>query len=164
VVNPEVLNRFHDQGKSVIVVTGHIGNWEWGSLSAGLFTNYNVVAFYSPMRNKPIDRIMRWSRSRFGTILSPTKGTTNTYAANKDNYPVLFAEIERIKRGYYELKLKVLTEKPVDTAQGEITHQYAAILEDYIRRHPDNWLWSHRRWKRKQPQEQESGQRPEVRG
>jgi KDO2-lipid IV(A) lauroyltransferase len=195
VVNPEVLNQFHEQGKSVIVVTGHIGNWEWGSLSAGLYTNYNVVAFYSPMRNKPIDKIMRWSRSRFGTILSPTKGTTNTFAENKDrptlyvmaadqspskvssahwihflgrttgflhgpekharnnNYPVIFAEIERIKRGYYELKLMMLTENPVETAQGEITRQYATVMEDYIRRHPDNWLWSHRRWKRKPPEE-----------
>ncbi|WP_291861916.1 lysophospholipid acyltransferase family protein [Marinilabilia sp.] len=194
VVNPELLNRFHAQGKSVIVVTGHIGNWEWGSLSAGIFTNYNVVAFYSPMRNKPIDKMMRWSRSRFGTILSPTKGTTNTFAENKDcptlyvmaadqspskvssahwihflgrttgflhgpekharhnNYPVIFAEIDRIKRGHYELELKILTEKPIETAQGEITRQYAKVLEDYIRRHPDNWLWSHRRWKRKPPQ------------
>ena len=194
VLNPEVLNHFHEQGKSVIVVTGHIGNWEWGSLSAGIFTNFNVVAFYSPMRNKPIDKMMQWSRSRFGTILSPTKGTTNTFAENKgkptlylmaadqspskvtsahwfnflgritgflhgpekharnNNYPVVFADIERIKRGYYELKLSVLTEKPKETEQGEITKQYATVLENYIRRHPDNWLWSHRRWKRKPPE------------
>jgi KDO2-lipid IV(A) lauroyltransferase len=66
---------------------------------------------------------------------------------------VIFAEIERIKRGYYELKLMMLTENPVETAQGEITRQYATVMEDYIRRHPDNWLWSHRRWKRKPPEE-----------
>ena len=198
ILNPELLNQFYDQGKSVIVVTGHIGNWEWGSLSAGLYTDFNVVAFYSPMRNKPIDKMMRWSRSRFGTILSPTKGTTNTFEANKkrptlylmaadqspskvssahwihflgrttaflhgpekharhNNYPVVFVDIERIKRGYYELKLTILTENPDKTTHGEITGRYAAILENYIRRHPDNWLWSHRRWKKKPPQEKQS--------
>lgn len=198
VLNPEVLNQFYEQRKSVILVTGHIGNWEWGSLSAGIFTNYNVVAFYSPMRNKAIDKMMQWSRSRFGTILSPTKGTTNTFAENKNkptlylmaadqsplkvtsahwfnflgrttgflhgpekhacnnNYPVIFADIERIKRGYYELKLSVLAEKPPETNHGEITKKYASMLEDYIHRHPDNWLWSHRRWKRKPLQQKQS--------
>ncbi|MDR0364142.1 MAG: hypothetical protein LBH92_03885 [Bacteroidales bacterium] len=25
------------------------------------------------------------------------------------------------------------------------------MLEEHIKRHPDNWLWSHRRWKRTRP-------------
>ncbi|MBI1806750.1 MAG: lysophospholipid acyltransferase family protein, partial [Ignavibacteria bacterium] len=29
----------------------------------------------------------------------------------------------------------------------ELTRRHTAILERYIRRYPDHWLWMHRRWK-----------------
>jgi len=29
----------------------------------------------------------------------------------------------------------------------ELTKRHTAILERYIRRYPDHWLWMHRRWK-----------------
>ena len=28
-----------------------------------------------------------------------------------------------------------------------ITQQYTAVLESYVRKHPDHWLWGHRRFK-----------------
>jgi len=31
--------------------------------------------------------------------------------------------------------------------EGELTRQYVRYLEAVIRRNPDMWLWSHRRWK-----------------
>ncbi len=30
---------------------------------------------------------------------------------------------------------------------GEITSRYTAMLETLIRKHPDQWLWQHKRWK-----------------
>jgi KDO2-lipid IV(A) lauroyltransferase len=38
-------------------------------------------------------------------------------------------------------------ENPKDTAPGDITKKYVRFIEDAIRANPDNWLWSHRRWK-----------------
>ena len=29
----------------------------------------------------------------------------------------------------------------------ELTRRHTAILERYIRQHPDHWLWMHKRWK-----------------
>lgn len=191
VLNPEILDPYFRKNQSLVLVTGHLGNWEWGSLSAGLYTNYQVIAFYSSLRNKQIDKILRWSRSRFGTILAPTNGTTQTFKENQqqptlfimaadqspskvasahwvnflgrptaflhgpekharnNNYPVVFAEIERVKRGFYELTLSVLAEKPEALEKGEITRRYAGTIETCIRKNPANWLWSHRRWKHK---------------
>ncbi len=75
-----------------------------------------------------------------------------TYA-RRHNLPVFFVDIQRVKRGFYELDLILLTENPNDLAPGELTQMYAAKLESVIREKPENWLWSHRRWKLKKEKE-----------
>jgi KDO2-lipid IV(A) lauroyltransferase len=40
--------------------------------------------------------------------------------------------------------------------EGELTVMFARFLEDSIRKQPENWLWSHRRWKREWKPEYES--------
>ncbi|HEX8898463.1 MAG TPA: lysophospholipid acyltransferase family protein, partial [Chthoniobacterales bacterium] len=36
-----------------------------------------------------------------------------------------------------------------------LTQQYTRVVEDYVRRYPDQWLWIHRRWKTRPPGEPE---------
>ena len=71
--------------------------------------------------------------------------------ARKYNLPVLFVDIQRVKRGYYELELDIITENPNELKEGEITQLYANKLEKAILNKPENWLWSHKRWKHKRP-------------
>lgn len=63
------------------------------------------------------------------------------------NIPVIFTDIQRVKRGHYTLELTFISETPKDTKAGEITRQYAKMLEEVIKNKPENWLWSHKRWK-----------------
>lgn len=74
---------------------------------------------------------------------------------HKFNYPPVFVDIQRIKRGYYTLELTVLAENPQSLPDGEITKRLANKLEEVIRKKPENWLWSHKRWKK----EPKSGQK-----
>jgi KDO2-lipid IV(A) lauroyltransferase len=67
--------------------------------------------------------------------------------AKKYDLPVIFVDIQRVKRGFYHLTLKLITDKPLETGEGEITREYAKLLEKAIYAKPENWLWSHRRWK-----------------
>ncbi|HAN17243.1 MAG: hypothetical protein A2X13_00160 [Bacteroidetes bacterium GWC2_33_15] len=69
--------------------------------------------------------------------------------AKRYNYPVVFVDIQRVKRGYYELEFSKLVDEPLKTSEGEITRLYMSRLEKIINAKPENWLWSHRRWKRK---------------
>ncbi|MCF8368817.1 MAG: lysophospholipid acyltransferase family protein [Bacteroidales bacterium] len=69
------------------------------------------------------------------------------YYAREYNLPVIFVDIQRKKRGYYELELAVIAENPAELEEGEITQRYAKKLEKTIVNKPENWLWSHRRWK-----------------
>jgi KDO2-lipid IV(A) lauroyltransferase len=67
--------------------------------------------------------------------------------ARKHDLPVFYVDIKRIKRGYYELEFELITEQPTTLEKGVLTQRYADMLARTIRRSPENWLWSHRRWK-----------------
>jgi KDO2-lipid IV(A) lauroyltransferase len=67
--------------------------------------------------------------------------------AKLTNPVVVFCDVERVKRGYYEFNFIPLVENPKDSAPYEITESYVKYLEIMIRREPQYWLWSHRRWK-----------------
>ncbi|MDR2848411.1 MAG: lysophospholipid acyltransferase family protein [Bacteroidales bacterium] len=69
--------------------------------------------------------------------------------ARKYNAAVAFAEVRRVKRGYYEVYVTPIAENAAETAEYEITNRHVELLEEAIRREPQYWLWSHRRWKRK---------------
>lgn len=65
-------------------------------------------------------------------------------------YPVLYAHISRIGRGYYEVSLSVLIEDPNKYTPEAITEAFMQQLEQHLRQKPDDWLWTHKRWKRTQ--------------
>ena len=67
--------------------------------------------------------------------------------ARKHDIPLVFVDIQRVKRGYYELTLSLLADNPTELEEGEITRRYAKKLESQINKKPENWLWSHKRWK-----------------
>ncbi len=69
------------------------------------------------------------------------------FVARRYNNLVYFGEIIKIKRGYYEIKLRLAFDNPRNTKEGEITEAYVRHLEQSIKRQPENWVWSHRRWK-----------------
>lgn len=71
--------------------------------------------------------------------------------ANELDYSVVFFATRKMKRGYYEMELKVLTNEPHSTDWGDITEAHTKALEKEIMNNPAQWLWSHRRWKRELP-------------
>jgi KDO2-lipid IV(A) lauroyltransferase len=71
--------------------------------------------------------------------------------SKKFDYSVLFGHAKRVKRGYYEVEFRTISEDPQSQADGEITDTYTQILEELIKASPESWLWSHKRWKHKRP-------------
>jgi len=67
--------------------------------------------------------------------------------ARRYNTAVVYFEIRRLKRGYYEVDVTLIAENAAETGETEITEKHVRLLEQSIRRNPQYWLWSHRRWK-----------------
>jgi KDO2-lipid IV(A) lauroyltransferase len=67
--------------------------------------------------------------------------------ARRGNAPVVFCSFQKERRGCYRIYFHLAEENPSATPVGELTKKYAAFLEEAIQCQPDNWLWSHRRWK-----------------
>lgn len=67
--------------------------------------------------------------------------------ASKFNHPVIFVSLERQSRGHYILRMKKLVEQSGNMEAIEINKIHTKTLEEQIVEHPENWLWSHKRWK-----------------
>lgn len=191
--NPDCLQKFHDLGKSVMIVLGHQANWENISIanfSSSGYESKNFRFVYKKMSHKIPDMIIKWMRMQQmdGELVesneiakymfnhkeeqlcyflvadqSPLPGAKfvvdflnqPTLMMNgpeqlswKFNIPVAFLNSRRVSRGKYKFTLSVITDDPSNTEEGEITRKFAALLEAGIRKHPSDWLWSHKRWKR----------------
>ncbi len=72
--------------------------------------------------------------------------------ALKIRYPIVYITISRVKRGYYKVFAERI-ELPLENQEtGAITEIHTRKLEADIRSQPENWLWTHRRWKHVKPQ------------
>jgi KDO2-lipid IV(A) lauroyltransferase len=186
----DVFDRLATEKKSVVLVMGHLGNWEWAGNTFSILCKQQLYVIYHPLSNRQFDKLIYDMRSRFGTKLIAMRETYREMAANKSivsatafiadqtpspegaywttflnqdtpvfqgtekiarklNYPVVYACIKRIKRGYYQIHAEVLCENPKDTRDGEISELHTKRLEKDIIAQPEIWLWSHRRWKHK---------------
>lgn len=72
--------------------------------------------------------------------------------AQKLGMAVIYGCMERIQRGRYIFHATLICEDASLTKPGEVTESHIRLLEADIRKAPEYWLWSHRRWKHKKPE------------
>ena len=58
-----------------------------------------------------------------------------------------FLRVRRVRRGYYEAEYVRMHDDPSSLPDFELTAIYFRMLEDAIRRQPELYLWTHRRFK-----------------
>lgn len=105
----------------------------------------NVVAVGLLADQSPAAHKAYWHR--FMGIETPVF-TSVEMLSKRFNYPVVYLKFDRLGRGRYEMNAELITDDPSSTGKFEITHKYFELLERDIRNQPDNWLWTHNRWKR----------------
>ena len=191
VSNMEVFNRLFSQGRGLILLSGHYGNWEFLVVPLRLHINQPLSMIFQHQQNRKIDTLISEMRCRFENALIPMGPSVREVIRTlKEGKIVLmlgdqsgpresaiidfFGRPTATRRGPAVFCLKtgapiamvfmvrqpdgtyVATFETVDMTGlncyseenvVELTRRHTAILETYIRRHPDHWLWMHKRWK-----------------
>jgi len=195
VENLEVPIRAHGQGKGLLLLTGHFGNWEVATVAGmGQFPQYRLLFHFVRRPLKPLwlnDFVTRrFQRSGFGTlakrgsldvILKLLAGgailvyVLDQHAGGSDGItadflghpastfkslavlalytgaPVIPACCWREPDGTHVLRfdepLPLIECDDTGEAIRQNTRCYNAALERMLLRHPEQWIWMHRRWK-----------------
>ncbi len=101
---------------------------------------YGMVADQSPK----IDRARFWMD--FMNIKVPVFTGSEKLAKDLD-MAVVYLNVEKIKRGYYRASFITITENPKEEPDFHITKTFFQLLEKQIRKAPEYYLWTHKRWK-----------------
>jgi len=80
----DLFAQFAAQNKSVLMVMGHNGNWEWSCNAFNVLAGHQLFVVYHPISNKYFDGLMRRIRSRTGTRLIPMQNTYREMVVNKN--------------------------------------------------------------------------------
>lgn len=106
----------------------------------GISSVYGMLIDQSPKSKKAF----HWT-TFFGKEVPVITGTE--MLAKKYDYAVMYIETTKVKRGFYETKMEILTENPREVPDFEITDLFMKKLEAHIRKEPAYYFWSHKRFK-----------------
>ena len=90
VQNIDLLNKYYDDGKSVILMLSHYSGYEW-CVSLPYFIKHHLVGVYSPISNKRVDKFIRKARSKHGmSLISRYSAFRDILKIEKEGSPTLY--------------------------------------------------------------------------
>ncbi|GAB1479672.1 lysophospholipid acyltransferase family protein [Paracoccaceae bacterium] len=179
-----ILEAAHREGRSVVLVTGHFGNYD-ASRAALIARGYRVGALYNPMKNRAFNAHYVRAISAIGTPLFArgkrglaemvrhlrsggmlgllidqhmSHGAELTFFGHRALTALSAAELalkyDALVIPTYGIRqpdglsFQIVIEPPIPPGPPEaMTQALNDSLEALVRRHPEQWLWIHRRWK-----------------
>nr|WP_295920994.1 lysophospholipid acyltransferase family protein [uncultured Dyadobacter sp.] len=190
-----ILDEYYQKNQNLVVVAGHLGNWEMMNLFGSARLSHQMVVVYHELQNDAFENWFRNVRTRFGTEMVTMKEAiskamqprerpfifilindqspvpekafwtkflhqdTGVFRgvetiARRLNSPVLYMAVlkNEMKRGFYRGYFKLITETPKLAPNNSILQAQIGFMEKDIIHQPENWLWSHKRWKHKKPE------------
>jgi len=103
---------------------------------------YLLLSDQSPQ----VERSLYWTD--FFGIKVPIHVGAETIA-KKFDLAVVFCATKKIKRGFYETDFKLITKNPKEIENYKITDKYIKLTEELVKKQPECYLWSHKRFKHK---------------
>lgn len=81
-----LLEQYSEEKKSIIIVMGHYGNWEWAGSSFSLEFKFPLYVIYHPLRNAYFNGLIYRMRTRFGTRLIAMRETFKTMVSLRNEH------------------------------------------------------------------------------
>ena len=114
-----------------------------------LMQNRSPQAVAMVADQEPVSSEFKWWTRFLGRPTAFYMGPEKIAQATRN--AVVFAAARRIARGRYEIAFEPLAPARATLEPGEVTERYARRVEAQILANPEDWTWSHRRWKLKRP-------------
>lgn len=189
-LNQDLFQEAKEEKKNVILLAGHIFNWEWYNALATIIPQENSFPVYRKVNNSFWEEKIKMLRNRFGNqaleakevirhiFRNPNDGNSVymfvadqtphfsevTYGLNFLNQKTpafvgydklstrmdlafVFCEMKKVKRGFYQINYYRIYPEGEKFTENEVVKKFHLLLENTINKRPDNYLWSHRRWK-----------------
>jgi KDO2-lipid IV(A) lauroyltransferase len=113
--NPELIVEKYNEGKGVILLSSHFGNWEFGAISIALQVQLPFSVVVKPLRNLLVYDWMNKGRTKFGNEVVPLGiSIRKTYQTLKEKKIVAMVADQRgpkegIKVNFFGRKVAVYT-------------------------------------------------------
>ncbi|MBT7817122.1 MAG: lysophospholipid acyltransferase family protein [Polaribacter sp.] len=135
--NPELVNDFTKQGKSIALVAAHQANWEW-SISLPLVLEGKVNGAYTKLGNTYFEKAVRSSREKFGVSGYKTsetvKGMQRNFAEKTQGlYILLSDQSPQVHKTFYWstfFGVKV----PIHTGAEMLAKKFDLVVINYVTR------------------------------
>lgn len=136
-INPELVNKYAREGKSIALVGAHQANWEW-STSLPKVLDINVYGAYTKLNNKYFEKTVRDSREKFGVNGYKTsemvRGMQQRFSNNEQGaYILLSDQSPRVSKTYYWrefFNIKV----PIHTGAEMLSKRFDLVVINYVTR------------------------------
>lgn len=135
--NPELVNNFVQQGRSIALVAAHQANWEW-SISLPLVLEGNILGAYTRLGNSYFEKVVRNSREKFGILGYKTSETVRGMQKNfsekmQGSYVLLSDQSPQVHKTFYWNEffgVKV----PIHTGAEMLSKRFNLVVINYITR------------------------------
>ncbi|MBS1572601.1 MAG: lysophospholipid acyltransferase family protein [Bacteroidetes bacterium] len=189
-INQDVFSEAKKEGKNVIMLAGHVFNWEWYNALATILPQKNTFAVYRKVNNSFWENQIKKIRGNYGNTAieanevlmhifrNPNDGNSaymfvadasphvnmvdygvsflnqktpafigyDKLATRKD-FHFIYCDMKKVKRGFYQVNYYRILPDELKFKEYEVVNKFHELLEKTIQKHPDNYLWSHRKWK-----------------
>jgi KDO2-lipid IV(A) lauroyltransferase len=189
-INQHLFHEAKQEGKNIILLAGHVFNWEWMNALATVVPQNNCHPVYRKVNSEFWEKQMKKVRSKFGNeALEANEVIMNIFRSKNDgdsiylfvadqtphsshvNYGLeflnqrtpafigydklatrmdmifIYTEMKKVKRGHYQINYYRIEPDGEKFVNNEVVRKFHHLLENTIKKRPDNYLWSHRKWK-----------------
>lgn len=93
--NPELIRKYYDEGKDVIIAVGHYNSWELFLTGINLYIRHQAVVIYQPLGNQYLDKVLREKRSEYRTMMLPRDEVKSFFNSRRKSLSAIVFAIDQ---------------------------------------------------------------------